>query len=69
MFIFSQPRASATSALPAFRLCTARCTAELPAAQPLSMLKIGICSMPSLLSTTWPGIANCPCSGPLVMPA
>ena len=25
-------------------------------------------SMPILLNTTWPGIAICPCSGPLVMP-
>ena len=67
-FIFSAPMASATSALPERRLCTARWKAALPEAQALSTLKIGIESMPILLSTTWPGIATCPCSAPCVMP-
>jgi hypothetical protein len=38
MFIFSAPIASATSAVPALRLCTARLNAELPEAQAFSTL-------------------------------
>ena len=38
MFIFSAPIASATSVVPAFRLCTARLNAELPEAQAFSTL-------------------------------
>jgi hypothetical protein len=38
MFIFSAPRASATSVVPALRLCTARLNAELPDAQAFSTL-------------------------------
>jgi len=68
MFIFSAPMASATSATPARRLCTARLTAELPEAQAFSTLKTGMPSIPILLKMTCPGIEICPCRRPLVMP-
>ena len=61
---FSAPRQRTTSWAPAATACQPRCRALAAEAQAFSTLKIGMPSIPSGRSTTWPRIISWPVTRP-----